>query len=297
MIATHGRYDYSPITERSVARWPNGAGLALYVAVGVEDYAFDTGLTEDLLPGASKPDLVNASWRDYGNRVGAFRLFDRLAAHAIRPAVLLNTAVYDHAPAVVVAARGIGAEFVAHGHRNSDTLASMTPKDEAAYVAAVYERIAREEGAPPAGWSSPWLAHSPATLDILAAQGFRYVADFRMDDQPIVLNTRSGRLLSMPYGLELNDSTTVIGRQASARDFASMIVDEFDEMVEASREQPLVMSLVLHAFISGQPFRLRALTRALEHIASRGDKVWLTQPGEIAAYWRPDAASLTAQRP
>jgi peptidoglycan/xylan/chitin deacetylase (PgdA/CDA1 family) len=283
-LATHGRYGFSAIKDRPTYRWPNGAGLAVYVAVGVEEYAFGEGLTEDLFPDASKPDLVNASWRDYGNRVGAFRLFDRLASFGVRPALLLNTAVYDHAPAVIEAARAIGAEFVGHGVSNSDTLATMNPQDEAAYLRAVVERITREEGAPPAGWSSPWLAHSPATLDLLAAEGFRYVADFRMDDQPVWLTTQTGRLMSLPYALELNDSTTIVGRQASARDFAEMIIDEFDEMLDASRAQPLVMSVVLHAFISGQPFRLRALTRALEHIAARKDAIWLSRPGDIAAW-------------
>ncbi|MDR6955394.1 peptidoglycan/xylan/chitin deacetylase (PgdA/CDA1 family) [Ancylobacter sp. 3268] len=283
-LATHGRYRFSAIKDRPTYRWPNGAGLAVYVAVGVEEYSFGEGLTEDLFPGASKPDLVNASWRDYGNRVGAFRLFDRLASFGIRPAVLLNTAVYDHAPAVIAAAREIGAEFVAHGVSNSDTLAGMNPQEETAYLRAVVERITREEGGPPAGWSSPWLAHSPATLDLLAAEGFEYVADFRMDDQPVWLATQAGRLLSMPYALELNDSTTIIGRQASARDFAEMIVDEFDEMLEASRTQPLVMSVVVHSFISGQPFRLRALTRALEHIAARKDAIWLARPRDIATW-------------
>jgi peptidoglycan/xylan/chitin deacetylase (PgdA/CDA1 family) len=282
MLPTHGRYAYSALPARPRGRWPAGAGLALYVAVGIEDYAFGEGLAENILPNGSAPDLVNTSWRDYGNRVGAFRLFDRLAAFGIRPAVLLNTAVYDQAPAVIRAARAVGAEFVAHGHANSDTLATMNPADEASYIRAVYERIAIEEGKPPVGWSSPWLAHSPATLDILSGQGFRYVADFRMDDQPVRLNTRTGELFAMPYALELNDSTTMIGRQTGARDFAQMIIDEFDEMLEASQERPLVMSVVLHSFISGQPFRLRALTVALEHIAARSNMIWLARPCEIA---------------
>src|SRR5882757_7583584 len=98
MLPTHGRYSYSPITQRPTYRWPNGAGLAIYFALGIEEYAFDIGLSENLLPGASKPDLVNASWRDYGNRVGCFRLFDRFASRGIAPAVLLNTEIYDHAP-------------------------------------------------------------------------------------------------------------------------------------------------------------------------------------------------------
>lgn len=293
MLPTHGRYGYSPIHGREQYTWPNGKRLAVYFAVGIEEYIFGEGLTEDILPGASQPDLVNTSWRDYGNRVGCFRLFDRLAEMGIAPAILLNTAVYDHAPAVIAAARAIGAELVAHGVTNSHSLASMNPQEEAAYIRAVADRIALEEGRRPMGWSSPWLAHTPSTLDLLAAEGFGYVADFRLDDQPVWLTTRTGKLLAVPYALELNDSSTVIGRQASAREFAEMIIDEFDEMLLSARHEPLVMSVVLHSFISGQPFRLRALTRALEHIAAYRDDIWLTRPGDIAA-WISRAPGLAA---
>jgi hypothetical protein len=104
----------------------------------------------------------------------------------------------------------------------------------------------------------------------------------RLDDQPVWLRTQGAPLLAIPYSAELNDSSTAVGRYASARDFSAMIVDEFDEMLLATRDQPLVMSIVIHSFISGQPFRLRALSRALDHIIARRDLVWLTQPGEIA---------------
>jgi peptidoglycan/xylan/chitin deacetylase (PgdA/CDA1 family) len=292
LLPSHGRYNYAPITKRPDYRWPNGAGLAVYIAMGVEEYVFGEGLTEDILPGASKPDMVNTSWRDYGNRVGAFRLLDRMASFGIRPAILLNTAIYDHAPELAQAFRQAGAEIVAHGHTNSDSLATMSPAAEAAYLHDVAARIARNEGAAPGGWSSPWLAHSPATLDLLAAEGFSYLLDLRLDDQPVWLHTATGRLLALPYALELNDSSTIIGRQTTARDFADMIVDEFDELRDAARTQPLVMSVVVHSFISGQPFRLRALSRALQHIAAAGDEVWLATPGEIAGFIaaRPECA-------
>jgi peptidoglycan/xylan/chitin deacetylase (PgdA/CDA1 family) len=107
----------------------------------------------------------------------------------MRPAILLNTAIYEHAPAVVRAARSAGAEIVAHGHSNSDSLAGMAADVEAAYIRDVAACIAAQEGAAPLGWSSPWLAHSPASLDLLAEQGFRYVLDMRFDDQPVWLCT------------------------------------------------------------------------------------------------------------
>lgn len=283
MNAARRPYDYSAIPLRPRGAWPNGAGLALYVALGIEDYAFGEGHTEDILPGTPQPDLVNTAWRDYGNRVGAFRLLDRLTAYGIQPAVLLNTAVYDSAPALIDALRAAGAEFVAHGQRNSDRLSDMAEADERAYIAATADRIEREEKRRPLGWSSPWLAHSPRSLDLLAEQGFGYLLDLRLDDQPVWLRTRAGSLLAIPYAAELNDSTTIIGRQCSARDFADMVVDEFDEMLRASADQPLVLSLVVHSFISGQPFRLRALSRAFDHILAHRDRVWLTRPGDIAA--------------
>lgn len=290
MLPSHGRYEFSPITERPNYRWPNGTGLALYVALGVEEYRFGEGLTEDIIAGASKPDLVNTSWRDYGNRVGGFRLLDRLASRGIAPAILLNTEVYDHAPALMKAAAAAGAEIVGHGRTNSDTLAGMQPAEELAYLKSVQERITTEQGFPARGWSSPWLAHTDNTLDLLPQAGFSYLLDLRMDDQPVWLKTASSPVLALPYALELNDSSTLIGRQTTARDFATMIIDEFDEMLLAAEKQPLVMSIVVHSFISGQPFRLAALTEALDHIAARRDEIWLTQPGQIFDYVASGAA-------
>ncbi|HEX4769007.1 MAG TPA: polysaccharide deacetylase family protein [Lichenihabitans sp.] len=282
MLPTHGRYGYAPITRRPDYCWPNGARLAVYVALGIEDYAFGQGLTEDILPRASKSDFVNTSWRDYGNRVGGFRLLERFASRGITPAILLNTEVYDRAPDLLDAARNVGAEIVGHGLSNSDTLAGRSEADEAAYLRAVAERIRVEEGKPPGGWSSPWLAQTERTFDLLGEAGYDYVLDLRLDDQPVWLKTRSKPLLALPYALELNDSSTIIGRQASAAEFADMIIDEFEEMLEAAQRQPLVMSIVVHSFISGAPFRLRTLTRALDHIVKHRDRIWMATPGAIA---------------
>lgn len=275
------RYAYSAVTDRPAGRWPGGQGLAVYVAVGVEDYRPGEGHVEDLVPGIAAPDLVNRSWRDYGNRVGAFRLFDRLAQFGVTPTVLLNTMVYDTAPTVAQAARKAGAEIVGHGISNSDSLAGLDAAAERAYLGAVRDRIEGAEGAPPRGWSSPWLTHTPNTVDLLPALGYRYLLDLRADDQPMWLTTTAGPLLAIPYALELNDSATVIGRQASAADFADMIVDEFDELLAASADAPLVMSVVVHSFISGAPFRLRQLSRALAHLAAHREDVWFTVPGQI----------------
>lgn len=291
-------WQYSALPARPASRWPGGARIALWVAVGVEAYRADDGRTEDILPRGPAPDLVNAAWREYGNRVGAFRLFDRLTDLGVRPALLLNCDVYDQAEAVVVAARDAGAEIVAHGLSNSDVLTEMSSEKELAYIKNCRDLISRKEGRPPAGWSSPWLEHRPTTLEHLRQVGFDYVLDFRLDDQPVWLNTENGQILSIPYAAELNDSTTLIGRQIGAEEFTRMILDEFEEIFTATGDQALVMSVVLHSFISGQPFRLRAVVRALEQMVSRTDDIWITTPREIfeAVQANPDLAAGKGSR-
>ena len=282
-LRVHGRYDYAPITRRPHFAWPNGTGLAVHVCLGIEAYSFNEGMVEDVMPGGSKPDLANTSWRDYGNRVGGFRLIDLFAQAGVPLAVLLNTACYDQAPDLIDHARAAGCEMVAHGHANSDTLSGMDEATQRAYLATVVARMTEKEGRAPAGWSSPWLAHTDRTIDLLKETGFAYVLDLAMDDQPVWLNTRTEPLLCVPYAIELNDSTAIIGRQTSTSEFTAMIIDQFDELLDVSRTQPVVLSLVVHSFISGQPFRLRALRRAVEHIVARRDQVWLATPGAIAA--------------
>ncbi|OWU68353.1 polysaccharide deacetylase family protein [Marinibacterium profundimaris] len=292
MLPSQPRYAFHPITERPDYRWPGDKTLAVYFVLGVEEYVFGEGMTEDLFPGASKPDYANTSWRDYGNRVGAFRIIERFGKENLPLSLLLNTEVYDHAPQLTEFARANGCEVIAHGLTNSDTLTGRDETSEAAYLKQVAEAVTAHEGSAPMGWSSPWLAHTDATADLLKEAGYSYVLDLGMDDQPVWLATRAGPLLCVPYGLELNDSTTIIGRQASATDFSGMIIDQFDEMLEASEAQPLVMPVVIHSFISGQPFRLRALRRAIDHMTRNSDRVWFTTPDRIARMMldRPELA-------
>lgn len=281
MLASHGRWNYAPISAPAPrAAWPNGRGLAVYVALGVEEYVFGAGMTENILAGVPQPDLVNTSWRDYGNRVGAFRILEVCRGLGVPLSVLLNTEVYDHAPDLIAAFRTSGSAMIAHGRTNSDSLAGMSPAAERAYLVDVRRRMI-EAGDRCVGWSSPWLVHTHATIDLLQETGYGYVLDFGLDDRPVWLNAAAGPFLHIPYGIEINDSSTVVGRQASARDFADMIVDQFDSLAAAARDRPLVMSIVVHAFISGQPFRLQPLARALAHVAKTAAGVWLTTPDAI----------------
>ena len=245
-------------------------------------------MAEDLVPGGSHPDVLNTCWREYGNRVGAWRLLDLFAHYRLPVGVLLNSAVCDHAPALVEAYRSAGHELIAHGRSNSESLAGMTDEQQATYVTAVAKRMA-EAGQAPRGWAGPWMAETPdhARRPCRAAGGIGYILDWGMDDQPVWMATQHGRILSVPYSQELNDSSAIIGRQVSAADFSDMIIDQFDEMLATVEDgRPVVMSVVLHAFIIGQPFRMRQLRRALDHILAPRPEVWIARPGEIADNFR-----------
>ena len=283
----HGRFDYRPIHERALPAWPGGHGLAVYVALNLEQYAFGEGLVEDLVPGIPAPDVLNNSWREYGNRVGAWRLLALFQQLDLPLTLLINSELYATCPQLVAAFRAQGAEVAAHGRTNSQHQAGLDEAGERALIDTVTAHIAAHEGRPPAGWLSPWIAETERTPDLLHEAGYRYVLDWCMDDQPVWLKTRTGRILSVPYPQELNDSAAVIGRQVGAAEFADMIVDQFEEMLLQSREQPLVMGIALHAMIVGQPFRLRHLRRALQHIAAQRERCWLTTAGAIAQAMPP----------
>jgi allantoinase len=278
----HGRFAHVPIHQRTLPPWPGGRGLAVYVALNLEHYAFGEGLVEDLVPGIPAPDVLNNSWREYGNRVGAWRLHALFRQLDLPVTLLINSELYSAWPDLVTAFRDAGAEVAAHGRTNSQHQAALDEPAERALIDTVTAQIAAREGRPPAGWLSPWIAETVRTPDLLHEAGYRYVLDWCMDDQPVWLTTRRGRILSVPYPQELNDSAAVIGRQVGAAEFADMVVDQFEELLLQSREQPLVMGIALHAMIAGQPFRLRHLRRALQHIAARRADCWLTTAGAIA---------------
>ncbi len=285
MLPGHGRYAHSSITSRPRFRWPGDQKLALYFAFGVEHYAFGEGMTENLVAGMPPPDVLNHSWREYGNRVGAWRVLDLYAKAGVPLSILLNSAVCEEAPDLIAACKAQQCEMIAHGYSNSETMAGMAEETQRAYLHRVAAQIALATGKAPEGWASPWLAETLQTPDLLQESGYRYLLDWCMDDQPVWMKTRAGRILSVPYTQELNDSSAIIGRQVDARDFADMIVDQFDEMRATADDQALVMSVITHSFIIGQPFRLRAFRRALDHILQYRDELWITQPGEIARHY------------
>jgi peptidoglycan/xylan/chitin deacetylase (PgdA/CDA1 family) len=208
-------------------------------------------------------------------------LFDTLG---LPSTVLLNSSLYDYCPELVAAFRARGDEIAGHGITNSERQSVFSEAEERALIRETTETIARHEGKRPRGWLGPWIAESVATPDLLKEEGYDYLLDWCHDDQPAWMRTRSGPILSVPYPQEINDIPAIAVRRTDAATFAQMIIDNFDEMLEQSKRQPLVMGIALHAYIVGQPFRLRNLRRALEHIAQDREDVWITTAGAVAEH-------------
>ena len=284
-LPTHDRYDYVPLRGRPDYSWPGGKKLAVYFALNLEHFSFGEGLGAELAPGGPQPDVLNFAWRDYGNRVGAWYLLDAFDALGLPMAALANSSMYDYAPDLMAAVRARGDEIVGHGRTNAERQGHLDEAAERTLIGEATARLSEAEGRPPEGWLGPWISHSHRTPDLLAEAGYRYLLDWCMDDQPIWFRCRGDkRILAVPYPQEVNDIPAIVARKMGADAFADMIVDQFDEMLELSEARPLVMGVALHAYLVGQPHRLKHLKRALRHIASRRETIWLTTPGAIARH-------------
>ena len=284
-LRTHDRYDYVPLRGRADYSWPAGRRLAVYFALNLEHFSYGEGLGAELAPGGPHPDILNYAWRDYGNRVGAWYMLDAFDALRLPMAALVNSSMYDYAPELIAACRARGDEIVGHGRTNAERQGVLAEADERTLIAEATSRLAEAEGRPPEGWLGPWISHSHVTPDLLAEAGYRYLLDWCMDDQPVWFRCRGDRrILAVPYPQEVNDIPQIAGRKIGGDAFADIIVDQFDEMLELSQERPLVMGVALHAYLVGQPHRLRHLKRALRHIAKHRDRIWLTTPVAIARH-------------
>jgi peptidoglycan/xylan/chitin deacetylase (PgdA/CDA1 family) len=280
----HGRYPYSAIPDRATYNWPGGKRLAVTFCNNIESFAFGAGLGSDSATGTAPQNQRNFAWREYGNRVGLWEYLELMDEHEVPQSHNVNSNALEQCPEIARCLADRPDELIGHGRTNAERQDGLWEHDEAALIAECTEVIRRETGRRPFGWLGPYLAQTRVTLDLLKEAGYRYVMDWPADDQPFWMRTRSGPILSIPYPLEINDSPALIFRQHSGREFADMVIDQFDEMLARSAKRPQVFGLSVHPFIVGQPFRMRAFRRALEHILRFREQFWLTTPGEIASY-------------
>lgn len=288
----HDFYAWSALPRRPQVAWPNGARVALWVNVVLEQFPLDTGTTPFPVPlGLERPypDYWNYTLRDYGNRVGCFRLFRMLDGLGVRSSVALSAKLAKSTPYLANDILSRGYEVVGHGLDMAHLHASgMTLEQERHWIRDSVETL-RNTGATPKGWLSPGQSQSGDTLRLLAEAGFEYCCDWSNDDMPYEFTGAASGLASMPYPLELSDVFCMSLWQQTAAEFADQILDKFNALErEAMAEGGRVMALTLHGSISGQPYRVRAIREALAKMMARPG-VWSATPSQILQAFRSQA--------
>ena len=277
------RYSYSPILHREAFRWPNGARIALMVAPNIECFHIDK-----VIPGAPSsylPDVTGYALRDYGARIGVFRVMEILDKHGIRATVLLNSDVCVHYPAIIEEGKRRNWEWLGHGVTNNLRMTQYPADQERAVVRQIKDTITAATGEAPRGWLGPGGGdESPSTLDHLAAEGFDYVCDWGFDDQPMELRVQSGRMIAIPYQQGLNDIRIIFQGGHTPKDWCEMVCDQFDTLYAEGATQGRVMTIPLHPFVIGLAFRIKYLNKALNYICSH-EGVWKATGAEIADHY------------
>ncbi len=280
----HDRFDYSPIIDRPRLSWPNGARVAVWVIPNIEHFLFDrpsTRLTN--LP--VNPDVLNYSWRDYGVRVGIWRMMEVMERYGVKGTVALNSDVCARYPRIIEEGKKLGWEWMGHGNNNSTLFAGQSEAEERALIKEVVTIISKSVGEAPRGWLSPALSETMRTLDILAENGIEYVGNWVNDDQPYPMRVKKGSMIAMPYSVEINDIPALLDLHQSPETFGQMICDQFDVLYEDGAHTGRVMSICLHPFLVGYPHRSKYFAKALHHITSR-QEVWLTTGGAIVDWYK-----------
>lgn len=284
----HPRYDFEPLVFRKPVRFPKGERMALLVYVNIEHVPFgSTSLAHSIYPPTMQwsPDILNHGWRDYGNRVGLWRIVSAMDKHGMRGTVNLNSDVCREFPLIIREGNARNWEWGAQGDNNTSIPTHMEEKQERDFIWKNLKIIEDVTGKRPRGWLSMCLAESGRTPDLLFEAGIQYVSNYAHDELPVPMRVKGGTLLTMPYTLEINDVPTIQGKGTSGEDFGKMIRDQFDVLYEEGRERPRIMSISVHPFISGHPFRMKHIESALAYIASHDD-IWHTTGSEINDWYR-----------
>jgi peptidoglycan/xylan/chitin deacetylase (PgdA/CDA1 family) len=278
------RIAYSPITGRAPLRLPGGARMVVWTIVNVEEWDIESPMPRTVLTppagGAPMPDIPNWAWHEYGNRVGFWRFAEILDALHIKAALAINgTAVKAYEP-ISQAALERGWEFMGHGYTQRNM---QKVENERADIARTTEAIRAFTGKRPRGWLGPGLTETWETPDLLAEEGYDYVCDWVLDDQPVVLKTRTRPILNVPYTQECNDIAMMLIQHHEAGEYYRRAMDQFEQLYADSRDSARVMALVVHPYVMGAPHRAKYYRRALEDIRAHKDVLFWT--GEQIADW------------
>lgn len=285
---TSERVPYQPITDRPRLTWPNGARVAVWVVPNVEHYEYLPPATggRDAWPRTPHPDVLGYGLRDFGNRVGLWRIAEVTDDLGIPLTLSLNLANWLHYPEIFEASEARGWDVMAHGLYNTRYHWEMPEQAEREAIGQCVEIYRTLTGRMLRGWFSPAATWTKNTPDLVAEAGISYYCDWYHDDQPTPMNVRSGQLITLPYQMDINDAM-VWRHHFEADDFAQMVIDHFDTLWREGADHGRVVCIALHPYIMGQPHRIRALERALRHVVSH-DKVWMATGAEIADWYLSD---------
>lgn len=276
------RYPYLPIIERKQLKWPNGARLAFWVCLNIEYFHIDKPLRG--VSASPLPDVQGYSLRDYGLRVGVFRIMKSLDRYVLRASVFLNADVCKRCPTIIEEGNKRQWEWLGHGITNNLNMSDYPPEEERNIIRQVKATITAAAGTTPQGWAGPGLAETMNTPDHVAAEGFEYLCDWGCDDQPIPMRVRSGRMIVVPVHPSISDISIFLRSNHTPQEYLMQVCDHFDSLYKEGAQSGRVMALPLHPFVIGLPFRIKYLDKALEYICSH-DGVWLTTGGEIARWY------------
>lgn len=298
-------YAWSPLIKRQPLRWPGGKKLAVVITMNCEywDLTKDTSepyyaggppMLPDSLPG-NVADYPNFTWREYGQRVGVWRMFRLFEEMGAPFSVTINAKTALERPEIVEYANARGWEIVAHNYEQGELLTRYTfdiDKERALIDAtlAVYEKVV---GRKAKGWLSSSLRSTPNTPNILAERGLQFFCDYMNDEQPYLIQTPSGPIVNVPYTIEINDFTFFHRRAMSTWDAARMLKDQFDELYREGAESGRIMSVGLHPHVSGHPHRMPCFREFLAHAKKHPD-VWWTTREEISSWYLQNHGSHIA---
>lgn len=278
---------YAPVTSRPKVQWPHGKRLAFWIVPNVEFYEYTPPPargreTWDRVP--SHPDVREYGFRDYGNRVGIWRMTELLDQYPVRPTASLNLALLDHFPEIAQLIRERGWAVMSHGIYNTRFLYGMDEAQERAFYADNVDSLLRHTGQKLQGILTPAITNTTRTPELIAEAGLSYHADWVHDDVPVPILVPGRRLVSMPYSYDLNDAPLWDGRPYGGRYFVDACKAAFDRLYAESADGGRVFCIALHPYQIGQPHHIGHLRELLEHICSH-DGVWHATGDDIAAHF------------
>ncbi|WP_336660014.1 polysaccharide deacetylase family protein [Leucobacter sp. USHLN153] len=279
-------YRHWPLEGRPRLEYPGGKKMAVYLAVNIEHFDLGRRSTSRTGVTAHLPvDPLNHGWRDYGARVGFWRMLEAIDRFQLPVSTLLNSDAALAYPEIVAEGRDRGWAFLGHGRSNSEMWTGFDEAAERAGLQRIVEVLEATTGSRPKGWLGPALTETEHTIPLLAEHGFTYSLGWVADDQPVPIDAGGAPFASVPYSIEINDIPVFVDQSLTPADFTDMIVDQFEVLHEESQRRPgAVLAISLHPFLVGQAFRHKHLLAALEAVSGHDD-VWYANSDEIADWF------------